>query len=54
MYKRLAMLALASLILSACAHAERSGYGDSRAEHSGYRGMLGDFCPPAQAMKGYC
>ncbi len=44
-------------ILSACLAYDfpyYQGYDQYRSDHAGYHRVLGDFCPPGQAMKGYC
>lgn len=54
--RRLVMLALCGLLLActtegAQGHRQYSGASDSGVT---FREMMGDFCPPAQAMKGNC
>lgn len=48
------LLMIAGLLLSGCTLGDGSGYGNDRHDRTGYRGVLGDICPPAQALKGYC
>ena len=54
MRKTLALLAATGLLLSACMHGGFPGQRDYQGEQPSVRGVLGDFCPPGQAMKGYC
>jgi hypothetical protein len=57
MQKVIVLLIVLSGSLSACVAYDfphNPGYGEYQTDHAGYRRVLGDFCPPGQAMKGYC